>query len=183
MSRRQDLERERLNRRKANGQCVSCTRPSSNGVRCEICAAKHSEYSYAYGNKAYRDRKKAAGLCIRCGGSTPEVPHVICNTCLETAKANSQARRRREKSAAFDHYGRICVCCKQGFDEAFLTLNHVNNDGAEHKRTVGEKSLYRWAKQNKFPSILETNCWNCNCARQVNGGVCPHAVKKNAASV
>src|SRR5271170_5234414 len=92
-------------------------------------------------SKKYRDQKKAQGLCFRCGKFKVEAPHAICETCRESVKAASQARRRKDKVDVFNHYGQVCTCCKQEFDEAFLTLNHVNNDGAQHKKTLGPDTL------------------------------------------
>lgn len=34
--------------------------------------------------------------------------------------------------------------------------------------------MYRWAILNGFPDELQLLCFNCNCGRQRNGGVCPH---------
>lgn len=79
------------------------------------------------------------------------------------------------------HYGGICVCCDED-DIRFLTLDHVNNDGAEHRTLLGNRTsndvVYRWiAKQirsGKTPEGFQVLCWNCNCGRAMNGGVCPH---------
>ena len=95
-----------------------------------------------------------------------------CAPCNEWHKDYAHAKRKEINKLVFDHYGRACKCCKTTLDEVFLTLGHVNNDGAAHRREVGSE-MKRWAVKNGFPDILETQCWNCNMAQYI-GGVCPH---------
>jgi len=59
---------------------------------------------------------------------------------------------------------------------AFLSLDHIDDNGSEHRRQVGKKKMYQWAKDNGFPGGFQVLCFNCNLGRQVNGGVCPHKI-------
>jgi len=71
-----------------------------------------------------------------------------------------------------------CACC--GEDEfLFLTLDHINNDGAQHRLEVGKQSIYRHLKSNGFPDKdrLQVFCMNCNYGKQLNKGVCPHKTR------
>ena len=70
-------------------------------------------------------------------------------------------------------YGNECACCKETHP-MFLTLDHINNDGAQHRNHNGATKMYAWAKRNSFPNTLQLLCWNCNCGRYRNGGICPH---------
>lgn len=74
-------------------------------------------------------------------------------------------------------YGAKCVCCgEENF--YFLTLDHVNNDGVDHRRVIGS-SMYLWAKINNYPDTLQVLCYNCNLAKQNSGfGYCPHEESK-----
>jgi len=88
------------------------------------------------------------------------------------------------KRAAIDAYGGKCACCGES-NLAFLTIEHRNNDGAEYRRSLGNRSrggihTYRDLKKHGYPQDegLEVACWNCNAGRQVNGGVCPHQIKQ-----
>jgi hypothetical protein len=81
------------------------------------------------------------------------------------------------KIKCFDHYGRTCTCCGVEFELVFLNLDHVFNDGARHRREIGD-ALYRWAVKNNFPDTLQTHCWNCNSAKRI-AGICPHQVAKS----
>lgn len=93
----------------------------------------------------------------------------------------SQLRHRNKvRDIVFTHYGGVCVCCGES-NPKFLTIDHKNNDGAEHRKSVGPNSwggrsevMYRWIIRNGFPDSLQLLCWNCNCGRSTNGGICPH---------
>ena len=79
------------------------------------------------------------------------------------------------KREVFDHYGGTCTCCGESHI-IFLVIDHINNDGAKHRRNgCGQGAdLYRWLKKNDYPSGYQVLCWNCNWAKS-NGG-CPHLV-------
>jgi hypothetical protein len=72
-----------------------------------------------------------------------------------------------------DAYGRKCSCptCSETIEE-FLTIDHT--DGYLSGPRSGEK-LWRWLRDNGFPQDgFRLLCYNCNCGRERNNGVCPH---------
>jgi hypothetical protein len=78
-------------------------------------------------------------------------------------------------------YGNKCRCC--GVEEkAFLSLDHVNNDGKKHRNELGGAGivLYLWAIRNNFPPILQLLCMNCNHAKS-RLGECPHETARKIA--
>lgn len=87
-------------------------------------------------------------------------------------------KRRRDKQEMIEAYGGRCACC--GEDEyEFLTLDHVNGDGAEHRKVIGEGvgAIHRYLKRNSWPQdAFRLLCWNCNCSRGIYG-FCPHTTK------
>lgn len=88
----------------------------------------------------------------------------------------SQQARRRRTQAAFDRYGWSCICCGES-NPKFLTLDHIHNDGAEHRRSIGlnRTQLIGWLKRHGWPdNVVQVMCFNCNCGRAANGGICPH---------
>lgn len=95
----------------------------------------------------------------------------------ERESVRRKAKLRAERREVIEAYGGRCSCCGEA-NLGFLTLDHVNSDGAAHRRElgVGRSSLkvYRWAKANGYPESLQVLCINCNCGRQWNGGICPH---------
>lgn len=68
--------------------------------------------------------------------------------------------------------GPQCTCCGESTFE-FLQVDHVNNDGAEHRRQLGGQCIYSWLKQHDFPKGFQLLCCNCNSAKRLTG-VCPH---------
>jgi hypothetical protein len=96
-------------------------------------------------------------------------------------------RNAETKCEVLLHYGGKCKCCGEE-DWRLLTLDHVDGDGASHRREIhkGKKratgrvpsgeSLYRWLKTHKYPAnvFIRVLCFNCNCGRNVNKGICPH---------
>lgn len=87
-----------------------------------------------------------------------------------------RAKLRKEVHGA---YGDKCQCCGEQ-NTKFLTLDHINNDGASHRKTLtsnGGAALLRWAIKNNYPHSLQLLCYNCNCGRFRNDGVCPHEVR------
>jgi hypothetical protein len=90
-------------------------------------------------------------------------------------------RERREEilKELVEAYGGKCQCC--GEDTLlFMTIDHIFNDGANHRRKLGipGKSgihIYRELKRLGYPKDrYRLLCFNCNCGRARNGGTCPH---------
>ena len=86
--------------------------------------------------------------------------------------------RRRIKIETFDAYGgAVCICCGEQ-NELFLTLDHIYNDGAEERRQLKHKgsgiAFYRWLRLRRYPHGYQVMCYNCNCGKRMNGGICPH---------
>ena len=80
-------------------------------------------------------------------------------------------------------YGSKCACC--GEDEFLcLTIDHINNDGAERRRNEHGRGpkFYRWLIANEYPSDFQVLCWNCNIAKYKNGGTCPHKERSTTIS-
>ena len=85
-----------------------------------------------------------------------------------------QRERKKRKILRIEvltHYaGKLpsCVCCGEKCIE-FLTLDHVNGGGLEHKRKIGNhfgSSFYKWLKDNNFPKFnSQILCLNCNITK------------------
>jgi len=73
----------------------------------------------------------------------------------------------------------MCECCEIK-DIEFLSIDHVNNDGAEHRRKTGIKGgedMYRWLRRNDYPLGFRVLCMNCQLATRL--GICPHQKGKS----
>lgn len=82
----------------------------------------------------------------------------------------------------FARYGGACTCCGEaGVD--FLTIDHINEDGAAHRRALSKSTgrdlggvhFYEWLVRERFPRGFQVLCWNCNISKHLNKGVCSHA--------
>lgn len=98
---------------------------------------------------------------------------------------NRRAAKARVKDAVFGAYGGyVCNCCGET-ERAFLTIDHIFNDGAEwRKANLGSRlatgwQTYRWLFQHGFPAGFQVLCMNCNFGKRINGGTCPHSVRCN----
>jgi hypothetical protein len=95
----------------------------------------------------------------------------------ERVIANNKARNVALRLEVMTAYGGKCVCCgESGID--FLSIDHINNDGAKHRRSVGCSgggTFYRWLQKQGYPKEdFQILCYNCNLAKAHCGGVCPH---------
>jgi hypothetical protein len=151
-------QRERFAKRKDKGLCVSCLRKAVKGrIHCKRCAAK-ANAAEKFRMKNPKHHKKAL---------------------LRTKLWKNDLRKQ-----VIAGYGGKCTCCGETIPE-FLTLDHKKNDGALHRSKEGSASygptLYLRLIREGFPKKqFQLHCWNCNCAKGIFGGVCPHKRKKNA---
>ena len=87
--------------------------------------------------------------------------------------AYAAARYAALKFETIEFYGGKCACCGEGHIQ-FLTIDHINGDGAERREREGlGGALYQWLKKNGYPSGFQVLCYNCNCAKR-DGDHCPH---------
>jgi hypothetical protein len=97
-----------------------------------------------------------------------------------------RAKRVEIREATYLAYGGYkCACCGEA-DKMFLTLDHINNDGADFRRMlVGSQAkgggyvTYRWLAVRGFPPGYQVLCMNCNYGKRMNGGVCPHQERRD----
>jgi len=86
----------------------------------------------------------------------------------------SREKRKKLKSAVINGYGGRCKCCGENRRE-FLTIDHINGDGAKLRRTTQKGGkLYRDLVKNNFPKDgYRLLCMNCNFSYG-KFGYCPH---------
>lgn len=116
--------------------------------------------------REHRNRKIANG--------TPE--EVAALRAAESAKTKRNQDRCRDE--VYKTYGGYkCKCCGET-ERMFLSIDHINNDGAAERRS-GKYSgagspFYLWLRKNNFPKGYQVLCMNCQTGKHRNGGVCPH---------
>lgn len=88
---------------------------------------------------------------------------------------------RKLKEKVLINYGKKCTCCGEK-NIHFLTLDHINNDGYKTKGKTGKRivgtTMYRHLIREKYPSGIQTLCFNCNIGKQLHNGICPHKLLK-----
>lgn len=140
------------------------------------------------GHKFYTalSKRHSSGLRYRCGTcesrraqawaiENPEARRAIARRW--NAKKRDEWKRERWllKLDVFMNLGGSCACCGEG-DLRFLTIDHLNQGGAEHRRQVGGNTskVYADIRKQGYPrDKFQVLCWNCHMALRY-GDVCPH---------
>jgi hypothetical protein len=127
-------------------------------------------------------------LCKECGERVCEILNKFKKTfrekCWRCRSFNKNPERYREvqkqglrntKVEVINHYGGRCNCCGEN-NPIFLTIDHINGGGTTHRKQLKRSgsTFSRWLKNQGYPPGYQVLCFNCNCGRQINGGICPH---------
>lgn len=168
------------------GGCIDCGEKKeiyASGHNCKPCSAKRSREWRARKRKegfCSCGREKAEGdlnKCLRCRkqktiqGKRPCVKEYQIRNAVRISVMGKQ-RIREQKAIVLKQYGEACKCCGEARFE-FLTIDHINSDGATHRKEIKTTTLYRWLIANNFPPGFQTLCMNCNFAKG-KYGFCPH---------
>ncbi len=91
--------------------------------------------------------------------------------------ADNRRRHFERKQAVVAYYSQganKCACCGEG-NIKFLTIDHIEGGGNEHRRSIGfwGNKFYCWLIKEKFPLGYQVLCFNCNMGRSM-WGTCPH---------
>jgi len=87
-------------------------------------------------------------------------------------------RNRRDKmlDEVFRIYGDRCVCCGET-NKKFLTVDHINGGGSRDRHANKGVKFYTRIAEEADRTKYQILCYNCNCGRARNKGVCPHKEK------
>ena len=96
-------------------------------------------------------------------------------------KAEADKTRRIQavcKNQVFAAYGGYkCNCCGEN-EPMFLSIDHVDNNGAAERKSGlyhgSGTAFYQWLRRSGFPPGYQVLCMNCQFGKHKNGGVCPH---------
>lgn len=104
----------------------------------------------------------------------------ICISCLNSSKWRGRQNKKysikpvEARRLVLSHYGTTCACCGES-EQAFLEIDHINNNGADHRREIGRMDICVWIVENNYPEgMFQILCANCNHGKYRAGGVCPH---------
>ena len=129
-----------------------------------------------------RIRREKLGLCGRCGKNPPRPDRTKCEECGKKATERSILKQRKYKLLVVLHYGGSCQCCGED-NYKFLTIDHMNGGGRAHKEEIHRNTIYSWLITNNFPPGFQLLCYNCNCGREKNKGICPHKEVKIGSTI
>ena len=135
-----------------------------------------------YFNKKGPNAGRPGAKCKPCTIKTGRVWH---QASPERGRESARRCHQKVRREVLEHYSNStmqCACCGES-EEAFLTLDHLNNDGAEHRRRLdaqgggrhGSTRVYTDLRQRGFPSGFQVLCINCNAAKGWRGA-CPHTL-------
>lgn len=190
---RKERKREQWAKKSAEKKRIKALEPPKTHKTCFACKESLPRTNeYFTRNHTYHD--KLDGICKQCSRRKnaawmalhrnkvnatrkkqrkdhPQKTHMK-DAIAWNRKALLRQKLRFEMLAA---YGNQCACCGESH-EAFLTIDHIYNDGAQHRRELGRGGvgLYAFLKREGFPKDrFALLCMNCNFAKRF-GKVCPH---------
>jgi 5-methylcytosine-specific restriction endonuclease McrA len=110
-------------------------------------------------------------MCTRCLARNPAEGSTYCLLCIPASRIAGKKRDDKIRELVIKGYGGKCVCCGNP-NTRLLQLDHINNDGASHRREV-KITMNRWAYINNFPNTLQLLCANCHHAKTHHGQCLP----------
>ncbi len=133
------------------------------GVWCKTCTKAYKIEHYNKNKAASHARGKRWAL------ANPE-----------KTKSYYRKSRRNLRDRVLSALGNKCACCGESRYE-FLSVDHINNDGAKHRKSV--KSCIYWdiEKQGYPKEKFQILCHNCNFSKGAYGE-CPHVRERREQS-
>lgn len=155
--------------RKNNPPCILCNQPRVGKGYCQ----KHYQRLKTYGdpNKTIINVEHSK-ICSIEGCNNPFRADNMCNSHY---MIEYNLKRRKIVINHYSNGTNKCSCCGESIFE-FLTIDHINNDGSEHRKEIGGggHTLIDWIIKNNYPQGFNISCFNCNSGRAYNNGICPH---------
>jgi len=143
---------------------------------------KERKHRKSLQDKIRKEKYTSLGLCLRCGKPNDNciIISSYCSLCRERKRETGKISRKERRNAVIEKYGGSCQCCGES-NYRFLTIDHINNDGAIDRKEYGggSNSAFRRLFNSPIRSDLRLLCYNCNFGRAHNGGVCPHEEKQD----
>lgn len=165
-----------------DGKAYSC-KECKNNVRSKI----QERYKEKWRDKNPREKTpNKIKECSKCGEKKKYIKFNknsskkdgLSNQCKNCQNKQAKEYRKRIKKKVIKAYGGQCECC--GITNiGFLTIDHVNDNRKEHIKeldTFEGSAFYSKLYELNYPDNynLRILCYNCNCGRERNGGICPH---------
>ena len=124
--------------------------------------------------RLYITKCQKLGICRSC--HAPAITKDYCIKHRDYYNQKALAYVTRCRLQVLNHYGAKCNCCNED-QLGFLTIDHINNDGAKQRKELNYSHIYPWIIRNHYPNTLQILCMNCNWGKRWNKGECPHKQK------
>lgn len=173
--------KEQIKIRIEKGLCTYCG-INAPPVGKRICIACGKKWYQRYKVRYAEAEAQGKNPCQNCVYQKRMEGSKYCEKCRQINIKATYKKNQRLKLAAMNAYGGPkCSCCGES-DMGFLTIDHINNDGAETRRKdKSAKKLYSWLKKHGYPPGHRVLCYNCNEGRdKAKDKICPHEKNKIA---
>ena len=123
---------------------------------CKVVKARSEYYANKHSSDGFRS------YCKTCDRARNKAE------CLSKKRARKNRHNAATKQKIMEYYsGGSVVCARCGFsDVRALSIDHINNDGAQHRRQVGSNNVYAWIVRNGFPDGFQVLCMNCQFIKE-----------------
>jgi hypothetical protein len=173
--------------------CKSCGVPTTSASgyckRTKTCDAARSRAIYTP-EKSFAKYKpeESRRRCFGCDGYIDLRVHESIAFCSKCQGSKETHRKRWRKAETMAAYGGACACCGEN-NLAFLTIDHVNGDGAAERKAIGGtnrgnggSAFYAFLKTRGWPEKdrYQVLCFNCNAAKGTKPA-CPCSQQKYTA--
>lgn len=124
------------------------------------------------------DRSRITGMnprCRVCGSQNTKQWRRANPERAAEIDARAQAAVKESAINVYSNGEACCACCGQA-DMDVLCLDHINDDGAHHRKVMGLLGyrMYLWARRNDYPPVLQVLCLNCNHKKRIIRSREPH---------
>lgn len=150
---------------------------------CRKCKLEKDDSEY-YVQKRKNYRNATCKSCVKEKSKRYRKDNAGPAHLKKMREMNRKYRQGLRDDALNAYGGKVCACCGE-MEERFLTLDHIENNGAtERLKIAGRRNAagthtYKWLRARSFPPGYQVLCMNCNFGKRMNGGVCPHRGRCN----
>lgn len=103
-------------------------------------------------------RYASNSLCPECKKNKTQKWKEKNKESLHSKRIDYHAQKKKE---VFKEYGGACDLCGES-DIDVLTIDHINGNGAKHRKEVPAAKITKWLKDNDYPHGFRVLCFNCN---------------------
>lgn len=133
-----------------------------------LCKKHYNKYNM----RRYRKRYPEKGMLYYFNNHAEELAKRQKKR--DSQKNYQREYRRKVKAEVFAYYSNGIPECKLcGLkDMRVLCLDHINNNGREHRRQIspkghcGSMAVYSWLRKRNYPEGFQVLCHNCNAIKE-----------------